>query len=96
MTLLDSSAVDEAKLAAEQLSPRGGRRLTPPRTWRRSVLNLIFLAFVAACLYCIWWIGANPYTFWAERQDIINLLERMVPPRIDEPRIVWRRPSRPS
>lgn len=71
-------------------SPSGApQRLTPPWTGRRAILTGIGIAFVAACVYSMYSIGANPYTFWAERQDIFNLLDRMWAPRIDEPRLVW-------
>ncbi|MEO0492209.1 MAG: phosphonate ABC transporter, permease protein PhnE [Actinomycetota bacterium] len=89
MTLLDESSVREAKVAAEVVSPGEGKGLTPPSTRRRNLLTAILVAFIGACLYSMWDIGVNPLTFWTERQDIFNLLDRMWAPRIDEPRLVW-------
>ena len=58
-------------------------------TRRRGILTGIGAAFVVACVYGMWDIGVNPLTFWSERQDIFNLLDRMWVPRIEEPRLVW-------
>ncbi|MEM9522134.1 MAG: phosphonate ABC transporter, permease protein PhnE [Actinomycetota bacterium] len=88
MTMLDS-AVDEAKVAAELLSPGAGKDLAPPVTRRRGVLGALLATFLGACLYSMWDIGVNPLTFWTERQDLFNLFDRMWAPRIEEPRIVW-------
>ena len=89
MTMLDSSAADEAKVADELMSPGAGRDLAPPMTRRRGILTGIGAVFVVACVYSMWDIGVNPLTFWSERQDIFNLLDRMWVPRIEEPRLVW-------
>ena len=89
MTMLDSSAADEAKVADELMSPGARRDLAPPMTRRRGILTGIGAVFVVACVYSMWDIGVNPLTFWSERQDIFNLLDRMWVPRIEEPRLVW-------
>ena len=86
---VETQGLIEAKVAAEVLSPGAGQDVTPPMTRRRGVLTGIGFVFVVACLYSMWDIGVNPLTFWSERQDIFNLLDRMWVPRIEEPRLVW-------
>jgi phosphonate transport system permease protein len=65
------------------------RSTSPPVTGRRLALFVISGVFLLCSLASLWWVGVNPISLWQERQDIFNLLERMLPPRIEEPRLVW-------
>ena len=89
MTLLETGPAGETEVATAIGSPRVGKSLRPPPSRRRNLLTAILLTFIGGCLYSMWDIGVNPLTFWTERQDIFNLLDRMWSPRIDEPRLVW-------
>ena len=84
-TLLEADTVVQSPAPS---SP-GEQQVSPPLTRRRATLTSIGVVFALACIYSMWSIGVNPLTFWTERQDIFNLLNRMWPPRIDEPRLVW-------
>lgn len=89
MTLLESDSTTEPKGVSEMVTSGFEQQLRPPVSRRRSLLAATFVVFIVGCLYSMWDIGVNPLTFWTERQDIINLLDRMWTPRIDEPRLVW-------
>jgi len=89
MTLLESDSTTEPKGVSEMGTSGSEQKLRPPVSRRRSFLTATFVVFIVGCLYSMWDIGVNPLTFWTERQDIINLLDRMWTPRIDEPRLVW-------
>ena len=64
-------------------SPPTPRRLSPPRTTRRTVLQLIAVGMAGAAIYSLVTIGVNPLTLWFERDDIGNLLSRMWPVQLD-------------
>ncbi len=70
---------------AAHAGPPGARRLSPPRSIRRTVLQFVSVCFVAASVWSIYDIGVNPLTLFLERDDIFNLLERMWYPRIEHP-----------
>ena len=78
MTLLAPDLEREVSTA-----PTGPRRLSPPRTTRRTALRLIAVGFVVASVYSLVSIGVNPLTLWFERDAIGNLLDRMWPVQLD-------------
>lgn len=47
------------------------------------------LSFIVIAIYSLIDIGVNPLTLYFERDDIGNLLNRMWPPTITEPRPIW-------
>lgn len=64
-------------------TPPTQRRLSPPRTRRRTALQLIAVGMAGAAAYSLVTIGVNPLTLWFERDDIGNLLSRMWPVQLD-------------
>jgi len=64
-------------------TPAGPRRLSPPRTARRTALRVITVGLALGSVYSLISIGVNPLTLWFERDSIGNLLDRMWPVQLD-------------
>lgn len=67
----------------------GPRRLSPSWTPRRATLTAILAAFVAMSLWSLQDIGVNPLTLWTEREDLLNLFERMFPVTLNDAGTIW-------
>ncbi|MEM7338689.1 MAG: phosphonate ABC transporter, permease protein PhnE [Actinomycetota bacterium] len=65
------------------------RSTRPPLSRDRLTLNLVVAGLIVGVLGSLWWIGLGPVSLWEGRQDVWNLLQRMWPPRLEEPRLVW-------
>ncbi|MEL7156523.1 MAG: ABC transporter permease subunit, partial [Actinomycetota bacterium] len=87
MTTLTEPSTDHTPV--ERPQPDGERPLRPPVRRDGVLLTVISLALAAGVVASMWWIGLNPVQLWQERQDVFNLLDRMWPPRIEEPSLVW-------
>ncbi|MEV4151785.1 phosphonate ABC transporter, permease protein PhnE [Nocardia salmonicida] len=57
----------------------------PPTRPRLGPLQLVALAFLAATLVCAWFIDFAPAALLDGADDVVALLERMLPPRLDNP-----------
>lgn len=62
-------------------SPRGGRGRAP----RPGLLPLVAIGAVVATLASAWSIDFNPITLLDGTDEIASLIERMLPPRLDDP-----------
>jgi len=71
------------------VGPQRPQRLSPPWTPRRATLTTIGLAFVAMSLWSLQDIGVNPLTLWTEREDLLNLFERMFPVTLNDAGTIW-------
>ena len=69
----------------------GDRRATSaPLTRSRLIIRIVAILLAVGSVASLWWIGANPLTLFFEREDVLNLFDRMLPPRIEEPGLVWQ------
>ena len=66
-----------------------GRSTSPPVRRSGVILFAVSVFLLVGVIASLVWIGLNPATLWAEREDVYRLLDRMWPPRIDEPGLVW-------
>ena len=87
--MTDTLSVDAPDATGQSASPRPNRSLYPPITAQRLILAAVVVGLVAGTVWALFRVGVNPLTLILEREDIFNLLERMWPPRIEEPRLVW-------
>lgn len=69
--------------------PTSSSSSSVPLTRSRLIIRLVLITLTAGSIASLWWIGANPLTLFFERENVGNLIERMLPPRIDEPGLVW-------
>ncbi|GAC00459.1 phosphonate ABC transporter permease protein [Gordonia namibiensis NBRC 108229] len=53
--------------------------------WNRATLPGLAVAGIAATLFCAWWIDFAPTTLIYGVEDVVALIERMLPPRLGDP-----------
>jgi phosphonate transport system permease protein len=86
-TLVDPPASPEAD--KQPPAPKPASALRPPLSRRGLIIQIIFLALAAGSIYALIRFEVTPWTLWSEREDLINLYNRMVPPFLDNPGSVW-------
>ncbi len=87
MTTVEAPPVETPAPPTERAGPTPS---SAPLTRSRMIIRLVVVLLAAGSVGSLWWIGANPLTLYFEREDVLNLFDRMLPPRIEEPGLVWR------